>query len=64
MKITQKHLRVLSGILILLGAIIAVLTRNYNAGNPDDPNHYGQWLGIGLMIAGLVLLAPWVKDQK
>lgn len=63
MKITQKHLRLLSGFLILLGAVVAVLTRNYNANNPDDPNNYGQWLGMVIMIIGLVLLAPWIKDK-
>jgi hypothetical protein len=42
MKLTQKHLRLLSGLFILLGAVIAVFTRNYNTNNPEDTNNYGQ----------------------
>ena len=64
MKITQKHLRLLSGVLVLLGVVITVLTRDYNANHPDDPNNFGQWLGIGIMIAGMLLLAPWIKNEK
>ncbi len=64
MKLTQKHLRLLSGLLILLGIVITVLTRNYNANNPEDLNKYGQWLGIGIIILGIILLAPWIKDKN
>ncbi len=64
MKLTQKNLRLLSGLLILLGIVITVLTRNYNANNPEDLNKYGQWLGIGIIILGIILLAPWIKDKN
>lgn len=64
MKITEKQLRLLSGLLFLIGAIIVVLTNNFNAKHPDDPILFGKWTGIGVMIIGLVLLAPWVKDKK
>ena len=64
MKLTQKHLRLISGILILLGAVIAVLTKTYNSNNPENPNNYGSWLGIIVMITGLIFLMPWIKDKK
>jgi hypothetical protein len=54
----------LSGLLILLGIVITVLTRNYNANNPEDLNKYGQWLGIGIIILGIILLTPWIKDKN
>ena len=51
MKITQKHLKFLSGFLILLGAIVASI--------------YVQFLiGIGIMIIGLILLASWIDTKK
>jgi CHASE3 domain sensor protein len=40
MKLTQKHLRLFSGLFLLLGAVIAVLTRNYNTNNPEDTNRH------------------------
>ena len=63
MKITSKQLRFISGFLFLIGAIIVVLTLNFNSKHPGDPNIYGKWAGIGVMIIGLVLLAPWIKDK-
>jgi len=50
--------------LVLLGAVIVILTRTYNTNNPDNLNNYGKWLGILIMIIGLVLLAPWIKDNN
>jgi hypothetical protein len=64
MKITNKQLRILSGILLLAGAILGVLTSNFNKSHPHDPNVYGKWISIGIMIIGLVLLAPWVKENE
>jgi hypothetical protein len=64
MKITQKHLRLLSGFLLLIGAIVGILTGNFNTKHPEDPNVYGKWISIGIMIIGLVLLAPWIKEKE
>ena len=64
MKIRQKHLRFISMSVLLVGVIIHTLTKKYNANNPDDPNTYGQILGICLMISSLILLAPWIKEKK
>jgi hypothetical protein len=64
MKLTQKHLKMLSGLFLLLGAVIVILTKNYNENNPEDLNNYGKWLGIFIMIIGLVFLAPWIKDKN
>jgi uncharacterized protein YjeT (DUF2065 family) len=63
MKITSKHLRLISGFLFLSGTIIIAITFSYNSKHPEDPNTYGRWVGIGVMIIGLILLAPWIKDK-
>jgi len=63
MKITNKTLQILSGFCILVGVIIGLVTRKYNANHPEDPNIYGKWIGIAIMIIGLILLMPWVKDK-
>jgi len=64
MKITQKHLRRLSGFLILIGVIASILISNFNTKHPEDPNVYGKWISIGIMIIGIVLLAPWIKEKE
>ena len=53
MKITEKQLRLLSGVTMLSGAIISVIF-----------DSIGNYIGIGIIIVGMVLLAPWVKDEK
>lgn len=63
MKLTQKHLKVLSGVFFLLGVVIIILTKTYNKNNPEDHNNYGKWLGVFIMIIGLVFL-PWIKDKN
>jgi hypothetical protein len=63
MKITEKQLRILSGILFLGSIMIYFLTRKFHAHNPDDPD-YGKLVGVGVAIIGLILLAPWVKDKE
>jgi len=64
MKITEKQLRILSGLCLLAGAIVVILTKSYNANHIDDPNNFGKWTGIAIMIIGLILLAPWVKNKE
>ena len=64
MKITEKQLKILSGLCFLAGAIVLILTKSYNANHIGEPNNYGKWIGIAIMIIGLVLLAPWVKKKE
>jgi len=54
MKITQKKLNLISGLLILIGLIVGIVTK---------PNIFGKYSSIGIIIIGLVLLAPWIKDK-
>jgi hypothetical protein len=54
MKITQKKLSIISGLLFLIGAIVFVVTK---------PNPFGKYASIGIIIIGMVLLAPWIKDK-
>ncbi len=53
MKITEKRLRFISGLTLLTGAIVSALS-----------DSIGEYVGIGIMIVGLILLIPWVKDKK
>jgi len=53
MKITQKQLRLISGITVLIGALISVFFESSV-----------KYVGIGIIIVGMILLAPWVKDEK
>lgn len=53
MKITEKRLRLISGITMLAGAIISIFF-----------NSVGNYIGIAIIILGMILLAPWVKDEK
>ena len=55
MKITQKKLRIISGLLILIGAIVYAVTK---------PNPFGKYVALGIMIIGLIFLAPWIKDKE
>jgi len=64
MKITTKFLQILSGICILAGIIITLLARRYNANLPDDPRKWLEWGSYGIMIIGLILLMPWIKDKE
>jgi len=61
MKITNKQFRLLSGLFYLLGALVVVYTKVYNKNHPEDPNSYGLWIGIVLIILGMVFLIPWNK---
>jgi len=54
MKITQKKLNFISGLLILIGLIVGIITK---------PIIFGKYASIGIIIIGLVLLAPWIKDK-
>jgi hypothetical protein len=54
MKITQKKLRIISGLLILIGAIVYAVTK---------PSPFGKYAAIGIMIIGMIFLAPWIKDK-
>ena len=63
MKIANKSLQILAGVCFLLGVIIELIARKYNSNHPDDPNVYGKWIGIAIMIIGLILLMPWIKDK-
>ncbi|MBN1387414.1 MAG: hypothetical protein JW965_03155 [Bacteroidales bacterium] len=51
MKITQKHLRLLSGFLVIAGALVAIFFESAVM----------NYVGIGICIVGLILLAPWIK---
>ena len=53
MKITEKRLRLVSGIIMLIGVIISIFF-----------DSAGNYIGIALIIIGMILLAPWVKDEK
>lgn len=64
MKITNKHLQFLSGFCILTGIIITLLARKYNANHPDNPHKWIEWISYGIMIIGLILLMPWIKDKE
>jgi len=64
MKLTQKHLRLISGFCILLAAVISILSRNYNNNNPENNNNFWYWLSIAIMFIALILLVPWIKDKK
>jgi uncharacterized protein YjeT (DUF2065 family) len=63
MKITEKQLRILSIILFLIGTGIVVMTKNYNIKHQDDPDLFGKWFGIFIMIFGLILLVPWIRKR-
>ena len=54
MKITQKKLRIISGILFIIGGIVYAVTK---------PNPFGKYTSIGIIIIGWVFMAPWVKDK-
>ena len=54
MKITQKHLRIISGFIVIVGAVIAILFESAVM----------NYLGIGICIVGMILLAPWIKNKK
>jgi uncharacterized protein YjeT (DUF2065 family) len=64
MKITNKFLQILGGFCFLAGAVIGLIIRQYNVNHPEEPNSYGKWIGIAVMIIGLILLMPWVKDKE
>ena len=53
MKITQKQLWLISGITVLIGALISVFFESAV-----------KYVGIGIIIVGMILLAPWVRDEK
>jgi uncharacterized protein YjeT (DUF2065 family) len=53
MKITQKKLRLISAILMITGVIISLIFESV-----------GDYIGIGLIIVGIILLAPWVKEEE
>jgi hypothetical protein len=54
MKITQKHLRIISGILVIAGALVAIIFESAVM----------NYVGIGICIVGMILLAPWIKEEK
>jgi hypothetical protein len=64
MKITNKTLQFLGGFCFLAGAIVGLIVRKYNANHVEDPNTYGKWIGIAIMIIGLILLMPWIKNKE
>jgi hypothetical protein len=64
MKFTQKHLNIISGLLMLLGGVVYALTASFNKSHPDDPNHYGKWIAIALIITGMFFLMPWIDKKK
>jgi uncharacterized protein YjeT (DUF2065 family) len=53
MKITDRQLRLISGLTMLTGAIVSIIFKSA-----------GKYIGIGIIIVGMILLAPWVKDEK
>ena len=63
MKITDKHLQILSGLACLLATIIFLLTKSYNKTHIADPILYGKWISYFLFIVGLFLLMPWRKKK-
>ncbi len=63
MKITQKHLRILSIFFVLLGVVIYILTKYLAQKNLEEPNNIGKWVGIGIMIVGLILNMPWLEKK-
>jgi len=63
MKITQKHLRILAGFCVLLGVVIYLLTKYLAQKNLEEPNSISKWIGIGMMIVGLILNMPWLEKK-
>ena len=53
MKITNKQLRFLGGFIVLVGAIVNVLTEGI-----------GQYISIGIMVLGIIVMIPWVNEKK
>lgn len=53
MKITNKHLRLLGGIIVLIGAVVNVLTHKTM-----------EIVAIGIMILGIIVMMPWVNEKK
>ena len=53
MKITNKQLRLLGGLIVLAGAIVSVLTEGV-----------GKYIAIGIMILGIIVMMPWVNEKK
>ena len=64
MKISEKQINILSGLCILTGLIIVLITRKYNTENPDNPNLYGKWIGIAFAVIGMIFLTPWQGKKK
>jgi hypothetical protein len=53
MKITNKRLRFLGGLVVLAGAIVNVLTEGV-----------GRYIAIGIMVLGIIVMMPWVNEKK
>ncbi|MCK4699749.1 MAG: hypothetical protein KAT38_05430 [Bacteroidales bacterium] len=46
----KKTLSTIMLVCFLTGAIVVILTKSYNANHIDDPNNFGKWTGIAIMI--------------
>ena len=64
MKITKKHLDLLSGLFLILGALVVVLTNSFDETLKIETSKFWKWIGIGIMIVGLIFKMPWIKDNK
>ena len=53
MKITNKQLRLLGGLIVLAGGLVSVLTEGV-----------GKYIGIGIMVLGIIVMMPWVNEKK
>jgi hypothetical protein len=64
MKITKKHLDLLSGFFLIVGALVVVLTNSFDETLKIETSKFWKWIGIGIMIVGLIFKMPWIKDTK
>jgi hypothetical protein len=65
MKLNQKHLNIVSGLLILLAGILYALTVGNSKTQPGSNTYlYGKWTSIALIIAALFFMMPWMKKKE
>ena len=64
MKITNKSLKIIAGLLMAAGFILKFIIMDYNDNHPMDPIMYENWVLIGLFMIALLVMMPWVKDKS
>ena len=63
MKISEKTIKIISGILFLLGIVIIIYVQYYNSLNKFNPSEIGELIGYSFLFIGLALLIPW-RNKK